>query len=125
MSLRNLKAGFYRLAMLFAISFCISSAPARLSAQTGGTRLLRTPTVSATQIAFAYAQNIWTVPRAGGMARRITSFPGQTSNPHFSPDGKWIAFSGEYAGNLEVYVVPADGGGPTRLNLQPGSDTDH
>ena len=74
----------------------------------GGTRLLRTPTVSATQIAFAYAQNIWTVPRAGGMARRITSFPGQTSNPHFSPDGKWIAFSGEYAGNLDVYVVPAD-----------------
>ncbi|HEX3085294.1 MAG TPA: hypothetical protein VHP99_12260, partial [Pyrinomonadaceae bacterium] len=58
---------------------------------TGDTRLLRTPTVSATQIAFAYAQNIWTVPRAGGMARRITSFQGQTSNPHFSPDGKLIA----------------------------------
>src|ERR1041385_2956342 len=55
-------------------------------AQVGGTRLLRTPTISATQIAFAYAQNIWTVPRAGGMARRITSFQGQTSNPHFSPD---------------------------------------
>ena len=56
----------------------------------GETRLLRTPTVSATQIGFAYAQNIWTVPRAGGMARRITSFQGQTSNPHFSPDGKLI-----------------------------------
>ena len=80
-----------------------------------GTRLLRTPTVSATQIAFAYAQNIWTVPRAGGMARRITSFQGQTSNPHFSPDGKLIAFSGEYAGNLDVYVVSADGGEPKRL----------
>src|SRR5689334_16486122 len=57
----------------------------------GDTRLLRTPTVSATQIAFAYAENIWTVPRAGGMARRITTFQGQTSNPHFSPDGKLIA----------------------------------
>jgi tricorn protease len=92
-------------------------------AQAGGTRLLRNPTVSASQIAFAYAQNIWTVPRAGGMARRITSFQGQTSNPHFSPDGKWIAFSGEYAGNLDVYVVPAEGGEPKRLTWHPGADT--
>lgn len=67
------------------------------TASGGQTRLLRTPTVSATQIAFAYANNIWSVPRSGGNARRLTSFPGQTSNPHFSPDGKWIAFSGEYA----------------------------
>src|SRR3990172_1489891 len=71
------------------------------------TRLLRSPTVSATQIAFAYANNIWTVERAGGMARRITSFQGQTTNPRFSPDGKSIAFSAEYAGNMDVYVVPA------------------
>src|SRR6478672_6931291 len=88
-----------------------------------GTRMLRTPTVSATQIAFAYAQNIWTVPRAGGMARRITSFQGQTSNPHFSPDGKLIAFSGEYAGNLDVYVVSAEGGEPKRLTWHPGGDS--
>ena len=86
------------------------------------TRLLRTPTVSATQIAFAYANNIWTVARGGGSARRITSFQGQTLNPHFSPDGKWIAFSGEYAGNLDVYVVPADGGEPRRLTWHPGAD---
>jgi tricorn protease len=87
-----------------------------------GTRLLRTPTVSATQIAFAYANNIWTVARSGGSARRVTSFQGQTLNPHFSPDGKWIAFSGEYAGNLDVYVVPADGGEPKRLTWHPGAD---
>jgi tricorn protease len=86
------------------------------------TRLLRTPTVSATQIAFAYGNNIWTVPRAGGNARRLTSFQGQTSNPHFSPDGKWIAFSGEYAGNLDVYVVSADGGEPRRLTWHPAGD---
>ena len=86
------------------------------------TRLLRTPTVSASQIAFAYANNIWTVPRAGGSARRLTSFQGQTSNPHFSPDGKWIAFSGEYAGNLDVYVAPAEGGEPRRLTWHPGGD---
>jgi tricorn protease len=88
----------------------------------GSTRLLRSPTVSATQIAFAYANNIWTVERAGGMARRLTSFQGQTSNPHFSPDGKWIAFSGEYAGNNDVYVVPAEGGEPKRLTWHAGAD---
>src|SRR5581483_10546294 len=87
------------------------------------TRLLRMPTVSATQIAFAYANNIWVVDRAGGAARRLTSFQGQTTNPHFSPDGKWIAFSGEYAGNVDVYVVPAEGGEPKRLTWHPGADT--
>src|SRR2546423_9707827 len=92
-------------------------------AQAGGTRLLRTPTVSSTQIAFAYAQNIWVVPRSGGVARRVTSFQGQTSNPHFSPDGRWIAFSGEYAGNVDVYVVSAEGGEPKRLTWHPGPDT--
>ncbi|MDQ1729528.1 MAG: tricorn protease [Pyrinomonadaceae bacterium] len=94
------------------------------SAQTAEaqTRLLRTPTVSESQIAFAYANNIWSVPRAGGSARRLTSFQGQTLNPHFSPDGKWIAFSGEYAGNLDVYLVAAEGGEPRRLTWHPGSD---
>ena len=88
----------------------------------GPTRLLRMPTVSATQIAFAYANNIWVVERTGGTARRLTSFQGQTANPHFSPDGKWIAFSGEYAGNMDVYVVPAEGGEPRRLTWHPGPD---
>ena len=87
-----------------------------------GTRLLRSPSVSETQIVFAYAQNIWVVPRAGGVARRVTSFQGQTSNPHFSPDGKWIAFSGDYAGNQDVYIVPAEGGEPKRLTWHPSPD---
>jgi dipeptidyl aminopeptidase/acylaminoacyl peptidase len=86
------------------------------------TRLLRSPTVSATHIAFAYANNIWSVERGGGNARRLTSFQGQTSNPHYSPDGTWIAFSGEYAGNTDVYVVAADGGEPKRLTWHPGGD---
>ena len=119
----TLKAGFCRrsfasFAALSIIVFCFVGAHAQ-----GGTRLLRTPTVSVTQIAFAYAQNIWVVPRAGGTARRVTSFQGQTSNPHFSPDGKWIAFSGEYAGNLDVYVVSAEGGEPKRLTWHPGADS--
>ena len=88
----------------------------------GSTRLLRQPTVSASHIAFAYANNIWTVERAGGVARRLTSFQGQTLNPRFSPDGKWIAFSAEYAGNLDVFVVPAEGGEPRRLTWHSGAD---
>lgn len=87
------------------------------------TRLLRSPTVSATEIAFVYANNVWVVERAGGRARRLTSFQGQTINPHFSPDGKWIAFSGDYAGNTDVYIVPAEGGEPKRLTWHPGADT--
>ena len=87
------------------------------------TRLLRSPTVSATQIAFAYANNIWVVERSGGLARRLTTFQGQTTSPRFSPDGRSIAFSGEYAGNTDVYVVPAEGGDPKRLTWHPGADT--
>jgi tricorn protease len=94
-----------------------------LSAQTAGTRLLRAPTVSTTQIAFAYANNIWSVNREGGTARRLTSFQGLTSNPHFSPDGKWLAFSAEYGGNLDVYMMPSEGGEPKRLTWHPGPDT--
>ena len=86
------------------------------------TRLLRTPSVSANHIAFAYANNIWTVNRSGGSARRLTTFQGQTSNPHFSPDGKWLAFSAEYAGNIDIYVVSAEGGEPKRLTWHPGPD---
>ena len=107
---------------LLLLLLAVSATPATPPAD-GATRLLRTPTVSATQIAFTYASNIWVVERAGGMARRVTSFQGQTSNPHFSPDGKWIAFSADYAGNTDVYVVPALGGEPKRLTWHPGSDT--
>jgi hypothetical protein len=87
------------------------------------TRLLRSPTVSATQIAFAYANNLWVVERSGGLARRLTSFQGQTTNPHFSPDGRSIAFSGEYAGNIDVYVIAAEGGEPNRMTTEPPSPT--
>ena len=86
------------------------------------TRLLRTPTVSASRIAFAYASNIWTVDRAGGAARRLTSSPGEGSNPQFSPDGAWIAYSAEQGGNTDVFVVAAEGGEPRRLTWHPGED---
>ncbi|HEX3227744.1 MAG TPA: PDZ domain-containing protein, partial [Pyrinomonadaceae bacterium] len=116
----------YRFVLLLAVLFLAALAlfnESKVAIANGtGTRLLRSPTVSSTHIAFAYANNIWTVERAGGTARRITSFQGQTTNPHFSPDGKWIAFSGEYAGNNDVYVVASEGGEPKRLTWHPGSD---
>ncbi|HKN84884.1 MAG TPA: hypothetical protein VJW17_15675, partial [Pyrinomonadaceae bacterium] len=111
--------------LLSVLVFCFLVFLPKAEAQDGHggqTRLLRTPTVSATQIAFAYANNIWVAPRAGGSARRVTSFQGQTANPHFSPDGRWIAFSGEYAGNFDVYIVSSEGGEPRRLTWHPGAD---
>ena len=87
-----------------------------------GTRLLRQPTVSNTQIAFAYAGDIWVASRGGGDAKRLTSFPGTESNPHFSPDGKQIAFSMQYGGNTDVYVIDADGGEARRLTWHPSPD---
>jgi tricorn protease len=62
------------------------SGPAGVAANGEATRMLRSPTVSATRVAFAYANNIWVADRAGGTARRLTSFQGQASNPKFSPD---------------------------------------
>ena len=106
---------------VFAVLFLAPGAVTPHAAATP-TRLLRMPTVSATAIAFAYANNIWTVERAGGAARRLTSFQGESSNPRFSPDGRSIAFSAEYAGNVDVYVVPAEGGEPKRLTWHPGND---
>jgi tricorn protease len=93
--------------------------PATLAAQT---RMLRSPSVSARNIAFAYAGNIWVADRAGGIARRLTSSPGASENPKLSPDGRLVAFSAQYAGNVDVYIVPVEGGEPRRLTWHPGAD---
>ena len=87
-----------------------------------GTRLLRRPTVSRDLVAFAYGGDIWTVPRSGGLARRITATPQAETDPRFSPDGSRIAFTATFAGNTDVYVVPTAGGEPTRLTYHPGVD---
>ncbi|MFN2532065.1 MAG: PDZ domain-containing protein [Pyrinomonadaceae bacterium] len=123
---RSVQSAFCRrnslpLVFLFAL-YLATNLLAQAQAPASPTRLLRMPTVSSAEIAFAYANNIWVVGRDGGSARRLTSFQGQTANPHFSPDGKWIAFSGEYAGNFDVYVVLAQGGEPRRLTWHPGAD---
>jgi tricorn protease len=91
------------------------------SADAQGTRLLRQPTLSATHIAFEYGGDLWVVNRSGGEARRLTSTPAAESNPYFSPDGKWIAFTSERTGFPSVYVVSADGGDARRLTWNPAS----
>jgi tricorn protease len=84
--------------------------------------LLRKPTISKTQIAFSYGGDLWIVERSGGEAHRLTSDIGIEIDPIFSPDGNWIAFTGEYDGNEDVYVIPAAGGIPKRLTSHPSSD---
>ena len=79
------------------------------------TRLLRFPTTNGNQIVFCYAGELYTVGKDGGLARRLTSGPGYTSFPRFSSDGTQLAFTSQYDGNTEVYVMPADGGAPKRL----------
>jgi tricorn protease len=79
------------------------------------TRLLRFPTTNGAQIVFCYAGELYTVAKEGGIARRLTSGPGYTSFPHFSPDGKQLAFTSQYDGNTEVYVMPGEGGVPKRI----------
>jgi tricorn protease len=86
------------------------------------TRFLRQPSVSATEIAFVHANDIWVVGRDGGAARRLTTNEGAETEPAFSPDGQWLAFTGQYDGNQDVYLVPATGGQPQRLTWHPSAD---
>lgn len=86
------------------------------------TRLLRQPDINDKKIVFAYANDLWTVDKSGGVAQRLTSFQGLESNPKFSPDGTMIAFSAQYGGNTDVYVIPSAGGEPKRLTWHPAAD---
>jgi tricorn protease len=84
--------------------------------------LIRDPTINGDKIAFSYAGEIWTVSRDGGDAQRLTSGVGSKGGPSFSPDGKWIAYTAEYYGNPDVFVIPSTGGEPKRLTSHPGVD---
>ncbi|MGI9114265.1 MAG: S41 family peptidase [Chthoniobacterales bacterium] len=102
---------FARLTLLLAI--IASSASAQNLPNT--TRLLRFPTTNGKDIVFCYAGELYSVAKDGGVARRLTSGPGYTSFPRFSADGAQLAFTSQYDGNTEVYVIPAEGGVPKRL----------
>ncbi len=96
-------------------------APAAAGVQPHG-GMLRFPDVSATQIVFVYADDLWVVPREGGLASPLASPPGLEVLPRFSPDGKSIAFVGNYDGARDIYTVPASGGIPFRVTHMPGGE---
>lgn len=91
-------------------------------AQTDKPTLFRQPTVSKTDIVFSYAGDLWIVSKNGGDAKRLTTGVGIETDPYFSPDGNWIAFTGDYDGNTDVYVIPSNGGVPKRLTFHPSVD---
>jgi len=81
----------------------------------GEARLMRFPDINGNLVAFVYAGDIWTVPASGGTAKHLTTHKGMELFPKISPDGKWIAFSAEYSGSRQVYVMPSEGGTPKQL----------
>lgn len=87
------------------------------------TKLLQEPTIARGNIVFRYADDLWVVSTEGGEARRLTSSPGTEYAPQLSPDGQWVAFSGQYEGNTDVYVMSIEGGLPRQLTYHPGRDT--
>ncbi len=94
-----------------------------LQAQSERPVLMQGPTLNASHIVFAYGGELWRVSREGGAAVQLTAGPGQKSNPHFSPDGNWIAFTAQYDGNLNVYLMSAEGGEARQLTFGRGPDT--
>jgi len=106
--------------LLLVVSIFILST-ANMLAQINA-RMLQYPDVSKTHIAFSYAGDLWTVPKEGGTATKLSSPKGQEVFPKFSPDGYQIAFSGNYNGNTDVYVIPTTGGIPTRITNHGMSD---
>ena len=112
------KISFLFSAMLFFLASTLSS----LAIDPVDTRMLAQPAISSSHIAFVYAEDIWIANKYGSNPRRLTIDEGAESNPVFSPDGKTIAFNGEYDGNIDVFTIPVEGGIPTRLTWHPSPD---
>jgi tricorn protease len=107
--------------------FLVAAAALPLSgaalAQGSSHQLLQQPALSADHVAFVSAGDIWISPRGGGRAVRLTTGAGIESTPIFSPDGRTIAFTGEYDGNVDVFTVPVSGGVPARVTYHPSPDS--
>lgn len=106
-----------RLPVRFVVAACLIATAALAQNLPNTTRLLRFPATNGKDIVFCYAGQLYTVPVAGGTARRLTSGPGYTSFPRFSADGAQLAYTSQYDGNTEVYLMPAEGGSPKRLTV--------
>jgi tricorn protease len=101
---------------LCAIALAAMMLPGGVGAQT---KLLRFPDIHGDRVVFMYAGDLWTASTSGGTATRLTAHPGLELFPKFSPDGRWIAFTGQYDGDEQVYVMPATGGVPKQLTYYP------
>jgi len=110
----NKKHNFFKLLLLLFLSWSTAAAFA-VTPEQSNNLLYRFPTIHNNAIVFEAAGNLWRVDRQGGMATRLTTDNGYDMMPRFSPDGKTIAFTGEYDGNVDVYSIPAEGGAVTRL----------
>jgi tricorn protease len=100
---------------------CLLAAAAAPSALLAQTKLLRFPALHGDRVAFTHGGDLWTAPASGGTATRLTAHPGLELFPRFSPDGKWIAFTGQYDGDEQVYVMPSTGGVPRQLTFYPAA----
>ncbi len=107
-----LRKGRLVLLVLLATVFCV----APLGAQT---KLLRFPDVHGDKVVFTYGGDLWLASTSGGSATRLTAHPGLELFAKFSPDGKWIAFTGQYDGDEQVYLIPVGGGVPKQLTFYP------
>ncbi len=107
---------------VISLALAVSVAAPAAALDLADTRLLTQPAVSRANLAFVYAGDIWMADLDGRNVRRLTSDAGLETSPAFSPDGTLVAFSGQYDGNTDVYVVAASGGPPTRLTWHPGND---
>ncbi len=109
--------------ILFTLAvLAASSTVSRSQVNTADTRMMSQPAVSADKIAFIYANDLWTAGLDGSNPKRLTVDEGIESTPFFSPDGKWIAFSAQYDGNNDVFIIPSEGGVPKRLTWHPSPD---
>ena len=107
---------FNRFKLAIVAVLVVVLTPALADAQT---KLLRFPDVHGDKVVFCYAGDVWLAKSSGGTAWRLTTAPGQELFPKFSPDGKMVAFTGQYDGDEQVYVVSVTGGSPTQLTFYP------
>ncbi|MBN7820321.1 S41 family peptidase [Bowmanella yangjiangensis] len=105
------------LALLLGSLSTLAAAPAL-----AGTKMLQSPTISDSHIAFVYAGDIYRTDKKGQNVTRLTSHAAEENQPHFSPDGKWLAYTGAYDNNQDVYIIPTQGGQPQRLTWHAGRD---
>jgi tricorn protease len=108
------------MSQLCRLFFCLGAAfLLQASTASAQTRLLRFPDIQGDRVVFTYAGDLWSAPEAGGTANRLTAHPGLEVFAKFSPDGRWIAFTGQYDGDEQVYVIPSAGGVPRQLTFYP------